>query len=155
MNCGVPSRNVPVTKAKIAMRSWMVRIVSRHSRNWFCWCWWFAVSINTTHHTPHTTHHTPQQPVLEHAMVMLGGWYDEESDPLIMMLNSWKSMPLVLVSPAYLIACRAEICFLKAKLTQDTQVARKEGLFGMCGFPDNGADSGFEFWGHDHICAPP
>jgi hypothetical protein len=107
--------------------------------------------------TPHSSSSsTPANGgTLEHAMVMLGGWYDKEGDPYIMLLNSWKSMPLVLVSPAYLIACRAEICFLKAKLTQDTQVARKEGLFGMCGFPDNGADSGFEFWGHDHICAPP
>ncbi|WP_288992829.1 hypothetical protein [uncultured Marinobacter sp.] len=89
---------------------------------------------HTTHHTPHTTHHTPQQPVLEHAMVMLGGWYDEEGDPLIMMLNSGKSMPLVLVSPSYLAACGAEISFLNAILTEDTKVARQEGLSGMC-FP--------------------
>jgi hypothetical protein len=67
-------------------------------------------------------------------MVMLGGWYDEESDPLIMMLNSWKSMPLVLVSPSYLAACGAEISFLNAILTEDTKVARQEGLSGMC-FP--------------------
>jgi hypothetical protein len=87
---------------------------------------------------------TPDDGVaLDHAMVMLGGWYDEKGDPYIMLLNSWKSMPLVLVSPDYLVACGARISFLKAKLTKDTHLARKEGLFGMCGFPDHGADSDF------------
>jgi hypothetical protein len=107
--------------------------------------------------TPHSSSSsTPDNGgTLEHAMVMLGGWHDNEGDPYIMLLNSWKSMPLVLVSPAYLVACRAEICFLKAKLTKDTQVARKEGLIGMCGFPDHGADSRFEFSRDDHISAPP
>jgi hypothetical protein len=76
-------------------------------------------------------------------MVTIGGWKDEEGDPYIMMLNSWKSMPLVLVSPGYLVACGARISFLEAKLTKDTKVARKEGFFGMCGFPDHGAASDF------------
>jgi hypothetical protein len=34
-----------------------------------------------------------------------------------MMLNWWKNMPLVLVSPEYLQACGAKVYFLKDSLT--------------------------------------
>jgi hypothetical protein len=89
--------------------------------------------------TPRSSSPPDDVDTANHAMVMLGGWHDKQGNPYIMLLNSWKSMPLVLVSPGYLVACGAKIYFLNEKLTDDTKVARKEGLFGMCGYPDGGA----------------
>jgi hypothetical protein len=78
-----------------------------------------------------------------HAMVMLGGYtkeIDGEKKSYMMLLNWWKSMPLILVSSQYLQACRATVCFLTEPLTEITTLARKEGSVGECLCPDEGAD---------------
>ena len=79
-----------------------------------------------------------------HSMVMLG-WCEKLDSKgtkkrFIMMLNWWKNMPLVLVSPEYLQACRAKVYFLKKPLTETPQLATKDCLVGECSFPDNGED---------------
>jgi hypothetical protein len=108
-------------------------------------------------HTPRSSSSsTRNEHELQHAMVMLGGYQDDGKDdtPYIMLLNSWENMPLVLVSPEYLAACGATIWFSRSKLTSDTTVARKAGFVGMCGVPDQGADSSFVLSLVDHVSAP-
>jgi hypothetical protein len=90
-----------------------------------------------------------------HSMVMLGwcGKLDKEGTTKthIMMLNWWKNMPLVLVSPEYLQACSARVYFLKDPLTETPKFATKDCLVGECTFPDNGEDGPDAFvYGDDH-----
>jgi hypothetical protein len=90
-----------------------------------------------------------------HSVIILG-WcekLDKEgtTKKYIMMLNWWKNMPLVLVSPEYLQACRAEVYFLKDRLTETPRSPTKEWLAGECLFPDDGEDGPDDFvYGNDH-----
>jgi hypothetical protein len=84
----------------------------------------------------------------KHAMVLLGTYEDWTYDEMtcrrrkqlyFMLLNSWYSVPLVLVSAAYLKACGAIVSFLVEKLGKPTlELARDERLFGETCLIDGG-----------------
>jgi hypothetical protein len=84
-------------------------------------------------------------------MVMIGAYNEIKQDEVtyqyrqhwyFMLLNAWKSMPLVLVSPEDLMACSAHVYFLKNRLgcNSDDKLNRSDTLMGECTFPDGGDD---------------
>lgn len=86
-----------------------------------------------------------------HAMVLLGTFSEYKKDALtkkkrkhiyFVLLNSWHSMPLVVVSPEYLMACEALIYCLKGELGQPTEdLERDTRVWGESSFCDGGDDS--------------
>jgi len=87
-----------------------------------------------------------------HSMVMIGAYEEikmdvitekEQSHWYFMLLNSWPHMPLLLVSPAYLMACKARVFFLldriDCKPTDDLD--RNNKLMGESSFLDGGDDA--------------
>lgn len=79
----------------------------------------------------------------KHSMVMLGGYKAEENAPTkhyFMLMNWWRGMPLVLVSAGYLQACQCKVVFLAQKLTEDTDLDRKEAAYAEVLYPDEGED---------------
>jgi hypothetical protein len=76
----------------------------------------------------------------QHAMVLLGTFVQGE-DIYFMLLNSWKSMPLILVSLGYLRTCKAKAYFLQRVLGKESKpLKRREGYVSECSFPDGGED---------------
>jgi hypothetical protein len=60
-----------------------------------------------------------------------------------MLLNSWQSMPLVLVSSEYLMACGARVYVLKEKLGEPpATLERDTRVWGESSFFDGGDDDG-------------
>jgi hypothetical protein len=72
-----------------------------------------------------------------HAMVLLGTLKEGENISFLF-LNSWPSMPLVLVSLGYLRTCKAKVYFLKRALSESTSFKRREGFVAECLFGDGG-----------------
>ena len=85
----------------------------------------------------------------KHAMVMLG-FVTEEIDGkkkrFYMLWNWWASMPLVLVSFEYLVACRCLIWFFPVKLDANITktVKQSKALAGECCFPDHAENTRFD-----------
>ncbi len=72
-----------------------------------------------------------------HAMVLLG-YTEKFGEPLFIILNWWKKMPLIGVSFEYILACGCKIRFLTKDLPEDVlQDKRTCGLLGAeCSHPD-------------------
>jgi hypothetical protein len=84
----------------------------------------------------------------KHAMVMLGACTElvANTDKRFYVLwNWWETMPLVLVSFEYLVACRCEVFFLSCKLPADIceKAQCSEALACECAFPDHGENTHF------------
>lgn len=72
-----------------------------------------------------------------HAMVLLG-YTTMDGETLYVLLNTWKKMPLILVSFDYMVACKCQITFLDQDLPENFLEEKKEcGLLAAeCSHPD-------------------
>ena len=74
---------------------------------------------------------------LKHAMVLLGST-EMDGKTLFVLLNTWKKMPLILVSFDYMVACKCKITFLSQDLPENSLEGKREcGLLATeCSHPD-------------------
>jgi hypothetical protein len=84
----------------------------------------------------------------KHAMVMLGFCTEGvagEDKRFYVLWNWWATMPLVLVSFEYLVACRCQVFFLGCKLPADIykKAQCSEALACKCAFPDHQENTSF------------
>eukprot|EP00978_Attheya_sp_CCMP212_P016519 scaffold43346_cov33-Attheya_sp.AAC.2 len=84
----------------------------------------------------------------KHAMVMLGVCTEVVADGakrFYVLWNWWATMPLVLVSFEYLVACRCQVFFLSHELPANIceKVQHSEALACECAFPDHGENTLF------------
>jgi hypothetical protein len=96
-----------------------------------------------------------------HAMVVIGsistvGLRMGKRKRLYVLCNWWPSMPLIVVSFEYLLACRCEIYFANSKLDKDMlhDARQTEPLLACdCSFPDHSENSTYEGvnWSSDVI----
>jgi hypothetical protein len=89
----------------------------------------------------------------KHAMVMLGFCTEVvagEDKRFYVLWNWWATMPLVLVSFEYLVACRCQVFFLTRKLPADIcekAQCSSEALACECAFPDHEENTWFSQFG--------
>jgi hypothetical protein len=87
----------------------------------------------------------------KHAMVMVGVCTEvvaNEDKRFYVLWNWWATMPLVLVSFEYLVACRCQVFFLGRKLPADIceKAQRSEALACECAFPDHEENTLYTDW---------
>jgi len=84
-----------------------------------------------------TEKHNDNSKASKHAMVLLGST-KMDGDTLFVLLNTWKKMPLILVSFDYMVACKCKITFLNQNLPENFFEGKREcGLLAAeCSHPD-------------------